>query len=99
MSSLADYQIIEKPGEQWRSTLYASMGCMTNIAGYLTYHELLRLQACGRKLYREIVPRVMMNQSLLPQVGLYHFLRGAEYDPEVIRAAARKDSGKFFVPN
>ena len=41
----------------------------------------------------------MMNRQLLPQIGLYYFLQGVEYDPEVIRDAARKDSGKCFVPN
>lgn len=41
----------------------------------------------------------MMNRQFLPQIGIYYFLKGAEYDPKVIRDAAKKESAKFFVPS
>ena len=75
------------------------MGCMTSIAAYLNYHELLQLQVCGKKLYTDIVPKVMMNSELLPQIGIRLFLKGVDYDPFVIRDAMLKRSAKNFIPN
>ena len=54
------------------------MGCLISIAEFLTYHELLQFQSCGKKLYKDIVPRVMMKWQYLPQVGVYNFLKAAE---------------------
>ena len=74
------------------------MGCMSKIVEYMTYHEMLKLQACGKKLYNDIVPKIMMKRELLPQIGIYQFLNGAEYEPQVIYDALLQESSKFFVP-
>ena len=40
-----------------------------------------------------------MNMELLPQIGVYQFLNGADYEPQAIYDALLDESSKFFVPS
>jgi len=65
--------------------MYASTGCMMVVAEFLSYYELMNLQVCGKKLYNDIVPNVMNNRKLYPQIGIREFLFDkVPYEPKII---------------
>ena len=55
---------------------------------------------CGKKLYNDIVPNVMNNRKLYPQIGIREFLfNKVPYDPKIIMEALINRSDNQNVPN